>query len=92
MKKILLLSVTAGFLFGFGGMRPSFNAIDKNGDRKISKSEFNRFKAKRSSMMERAGRMMKHAKRAPSFSRLDSNGDGFISRSEFNTMRRMMGR
>ena len=66
-----------------GGMMPSFESCDLNGDGRIPEEEFNRAREKRMRYMSEQGRQMMHMADRPTFSQIDSNGDGAIDRDEF---------
>ncbi|MCG6938234.1 MAG: EF-hand domain-containing protein [Gammaproteobacteria bacterium] len=66
-----------------GGMMPTFNDFDLDGDGKIPQDEFNQAREKRIKVMNKRGYPMKHMAVKPPFSDIDSNGDGVIDEDEF---------
>ena len=90
MKRTLLiavLAITGTLMAGQGMQRPSFADLDRNGDGKISRQEFEQTRQERMKKMAEAGRMMRHAGDAPQFSDIDTNHDGYLERNEFQKHR-----
>jgi len=61
----------------------TFEAIDADGDGKITQEELDSIKASRIEENTNAGRLLKNLDSAPTLATIDKNGDGVIDQTEF---------
>jgi hypothetical protein len=68
---------------GMGWYMPSFADFDRDGNGRISPSEFNETRGERRQQRTLQGYPMRGAAHAPTFSDINDNGNGSISQDEF---------
>ena len=67
---------------------PTFADFDKDGDGRVSETEFNTLRAERIAANAAEGRQMRGMASAPSFSDVDADGDGFLDEAELTAARK----
>ena len=68
----------------WGWNMPAYDEFDRNGDGRVSQSEFDAARAERRNQRAAQGYPMRGAAYAPSFSDIDADDDGNISADELN--------